>query len=144
MYHTGALHKGYINYSPKVGSQFIARRNARSRKVDFTVKLPDFKQNWTNLLRDDRLFPGHFRVSSFLKSATPCKNAPSLNYISAKHLLSPCPPYIFKALDPSNPDHKVCLNSYNEEKQGLIHHEVYKKTSKSHYLALIRAANIQN
>ena len=78
IYHKGVFHKGYINYSPESGFQFIFRRDARSRKVDFSVPLPDFKQHWTTLLGDERLFPGHSTVSSFLKFTTSDKNAPSL------------------------------------------------------------------
>ena len=142
MDHKGSFHKGYINYYPEGGFQFIVRQNARYRKVDFTVPLHEFKQHWTNLLGDEIFFPSHSTVSSFLKSATSCKNPPSLNYVSAKNLLSPCPPSLCKSLDPSNPDHQVWLNSYNEEKQGLIYHEVYEKISKSQYLALKRAGKI--
>ena len=72
----GAFQKGYINYSPVSGFQFIVRRNARSIKVDFSVPLPDFKHHWTNLLGDDRFFPGHSTVSSFLKSATSLQTPP--------------------------------------------------------------------
>ena len=43
---------------------------------------------------------------------------------------------LFKYLDPSNPDRQVWMNSYNEEKQGLINHEVYEKISKTQYLAM--------
>ena len=74
------------------------RWNARSRKVDFSVPLPDFKQHWTTLLGDDRLFPSHSTVSYFFKSSTSVKKKTSLNYVSAKHLLSPCPPSLYKAL----------------------------------------------
>ena len=70
MDHKGASHKGCINYYPEFGFQFIVRWNAKSRKIDFTVPLPDFKHHCTTLLGDDRLFPGHSTVSSFLKSAT--------------------------------------------------------------------------
>ena len=77
MDHKGAFNKGYINYSPKSGFQFIGRRNERSRKVYFSVLLPDFKKHWTTLPGDDRFFPGHSTVSSFLKSSTSEKNAPS-------------------------------------------------------------------
>ena len=87
-----AFHKVYINYSPESGFQFIVKRNARPRNVDFSVPLPDLKQNWTTLLGDDRLFTGYSSVRSFLKSATYEKNAHSLNYVSAKHFLSPYPP----------------------------------------------------
>ena len=110
MYHKGGLHKGYINYSPEGGFQFVVRWNARYGKVNFTVPLTNFKQHLTTLLGDD--------------------------------ILSPCPPSLCKSLDPSNPDRQVWLDSYNEEKRGLIYHEVYEKISNSHYLALRRAGNI--
>ena len=144
MDHKGALHKGYINYSPENGFQFIVRRNERSRKVDFSVPLPDFKQNCTTLLGDDRLFTGHSTVRSFLKPATSDKNAPSLNYVSAKHRISSCPSYLCKDLDTSNPDRQVWMDSYKEEKQDLIDHEFYEKISKNQYLALKRAGKIPN
>ena len=54
----------------------------------------------------------------------------------------PCQTSICKALDPSKPDYQVWLDSYNKEKLGIIYHEVYEKTPKSHYLALKRADNI--
>ena len=53
------------------------------------------------------------------------------------HSLSLC-----KALDPSNPNRQVWLDSYNEEKQGLIDHEVYDNISRIHYLSLKRAGKI--
>ena len=90
------------------------------------------------------MFPCHSTVSSFLKSATSCKNAPSLNYVFDKHLLFPCPPSLFKALDPSNPDPQVWLDSYNEEKQGLVDHKVYENISKIQYLSLKRSGKIPN
>ena len=142
MDHKGEFHKGYINYSPEFGFQLIVRWNAGSRNIDFTVPLPDFKQHWNTLLGYYILFPGHSTVRSFLKSATSFKNTPSLNYIYAKHLISACLPYLCKSLDPSNLDCQVWLESYNEEKQGLIDHEVYEKISKSQYLALKRAGKI--
>ena len=127
----GLFYKGYINYSPEHGFQFIVRRNSRSRNVYFSVPVPDFKQHWTTLLGDDILFPGHSTVSSFLTLATSEINPPSLNYVSVKHLLSPCPPSLFKAQDTSNPDRQVCMYLYKEEKQGLINHEFYEKISEN-------------
>ena len=56
MDHKGESHKGYINYSPEFGLQFIVRQNARSRKIDFTVPLPDFKQHWTTIIGGDIFF----------------------------------------------------------------------------------------
>ena len=142
MDHKGEFHKGYINYSPKFGFQFIVRQNSRSRKFYFTIPLPDFKQHCTKLIGDDIFFPSHSTVSSSLKAATSCKNEPLLNYISVKYIISPCPPSLFKSLDPSNSDRHVWLDSYNENKQGLIYHYVYNKISKSQYLALKRSGKI--
>ena len=59
------LNKVYIHFSPKLGFQFTVRQNSRSRKIDFTLPLPGFKQNWTTLLGGNLLFPGHYTVSSF-------------------------------------------------------------------------------
>ena len=70
------------------------------------------------------------------------KNSPSLNYISSKHLLSPYPPSLFKDLYHSKSDCQVWIDLYNEEKHGLIDHEVYEKISKSQYLALKQAGKI--
>ena len=142
MYHKGVFHKGYINHSPEFGFKFLVIRNARSRKIDFTVPLLDFTQQWTTLIGEDILFPVYSTVSPFLKSATTSKNKPSLNYVSAKHLISPCPPSLFKYLDHSRPDCQAWLDSYNKEKQGIIYHEVYGKISKIQYLALKRSGNI--
>ena len=69
-------------------------------------------------------------------------NYPSLNYVSAKHILSPCPSYLFKALVHSKPDRQVWLDSYDEGIQGLIDHEVYENISKIQCLALKRAGKI--
>ena len=90
----------------------------------------------------NRLFNGHSTVRSFLKLATSDKNSPSLNYVYDKHLLSPFPYYLCKALDTSNPDRKFWMNSYKEEKQGIINHEVYEQISKNQYLDLRRAGKI--
>ena len=62
--------------------------------------------------------------------------------MSAKNVLSPCPPSLFKALYPSNIDHQVCLDSYNKDKRGLINHEIYENISNTQYLALKLSGNI--
>ena len=57
-------------------------------------------------------------------------------------ILLPCPPSLIKYLDPSNPDCQLWMNSYNDEKQGLIDHDVYKNISRTQYLALKQAGKI--
>jgi len=103
------------DYAKEGGYTFDVRQNSRSQKVDWQLPLPNFKQNWTNLIGKDVLIPGHSTVSSFLPSST-SNNAPSANFVSAKILLGQCPPSLLQALHPSNPDKQVWLDSYNEEK----------------------------
>ena len=63
MDHKGGFHMGYINSSPESGFQFIFISNTRSRKVDFSIPLPYFKQHWTTLLVDDRFYwPFHSQI----------------------------------------------------------------------------------
>ena len=40
--HDRVYHKGNLNYSLTTGFEFVARRNLCSKKVDFTVPLPNF------------------------------------------------------------------------------------------------------
>jgi hypothetical protein len=115
--HNGTFHKGFLHYSREGGFQFQVKRNLRSTKVDFVVPLPDFKRTWSQLIGDNILLPGHSTVSSFLRPNS-SNNQPSANFVSAKNLLSPCPPSPLKAIHPSNPDRDVWLDSYNEEKGG--------------------------
>ena len=56
MYHKIAFHKGYINYYPEFGFQLAVICNAPSRKMDFTVPLPDFKKNRTKIIGEDVFF----------------------------------------------------------------------------------------
>ena len=139
--HEGAYHKGYLNYSPESGFEFIVRRNLRSKKIDFKVPLPDFSRTWTSLLAEETLLFGHTTVSSFLRPGS-YNNAPSANHVSAKNLLNPCPPSLTKALHPSNPDRHVWLESYKEEKGGLQQLDVFDRISKKQYLHLKRTGRI--
>jgi hypothetical protein len=137
----GAYHKGYINYSPEHKFRFVVRKNPCSRKIDWFEPLPDFVQHWTTLVADDILLPGHGVNSSFLKPNS-SNNAPSANFVSAKNLLSPCPPSLVKALHPSNPDRQVWLDSYDEEKGGLESLDVFERINKKTYLALKRSGQV--
>jgi len=113
----------------------------RSVKIDWSLPLPNFKQSWTTLASEDILIPGHSTVSSFLRSQT-SNSAPSAKFVSAKNLMSPCPPSLIKAIHPSNPDRQIWLDSYQEEKGGLEDLGVYKRISKKAYLALRRSGKI--
>jgi hypothetical protein len=99
--HNGAFQKGFLHYSPSAGFHVAIGRNLQSNKIDFTILLPSFRQNWSSLVGDNILLPGHTTVSSFLRSNT-SNNAPSANFVSAKNLLHPCPPSLLKALYPTH------------------------------------------
>ena len=63
--------------------------------------------------------------------------------MSAKDLVSTAaPPSLNKALHPSNPDRHVWSDSYHEEKNGLVDHDVYRSISKKEYLALVRSGKV--
>ena len=95
----------------------------------------DFSQQWTILVGKDILILGHSTISSFLQSST-SNNTPFANFVSAKKLLSPCPPSLLKALHPLNPDRQVWLDSYVNEKGGLQNIEVFERINKITYLEL--------
>ena len=139
--HNGAFHRGYLHYSDQGGFAFVHRKTARSKRIEWSVPLPDLRQNWPTLVGDDTLIPGHGQISSFLKPNS-SNNAPSAKFVSAKNLLSPCPPSLQQALHPTNPDRHIWLESYREEAQGLLDHEVYEPISKKDYLALRRSGAI--
>jgi hypothetical protein len=139
--HNGSFHKGFMHYSPEGGFQVQIKRNLRSTKVDFAVPLPDFRQQWSSLVGDNIVIPGHSTVSSFLRPNS-SNNQPSANFVSAKNLLNPCPPSLLKALHPSNPDRDVWLQSYDEEKGGLEQLNVYERINKKTYLSLKRSGRI--
>ena len=84
---------------------------------------------------EDVLIHGHSTVSTFLRPST-SNNAPSANFVSAKNLLSPCPPSLKTALHLSNPNKQVWLDSYNEEKGGLQEPNISEKINKKTYLKL--------
>jgi hypothetical protein len=108
--HNGAFHKGFLHHSPSAGYHVTVKRNLQSTKIDFTVPLPNFCQDWSSLVADNILLPNHSTVSSFLRPNS-SNNAPSAKFVSAKNLLQPCPPSLLKALHPSNPDRDVWLKS---------------------------------
>ena len=139
--HNGAFHRGYLHYSDQGGFAFVFRKTARSTRIEWSVPLPDLRQNWPTLVGEDTLIPGHGQISSFLKPNS-SNNAPSAKFVSAKNLLSPCPPSLQQALHPTNPDRHIWLDSYREEAQGLLDLDVYERISKKEYLALRRSGVI--
>jgi len=90
MDHADFFHKGFLGYTKEGSYMFDVRRNSRSTKIDWQLPLPDFKQNWNNLVGEDVLIPRYSAVSSFLSSST-SNNAPAANFVSAKNFLGQCP-----------------------------------------------------
>jgi transposase InsO family protein len=127
--HQGAFHKGYLDHTFEGGFVFAYKRAPNAKKPLWTVPLPDFSRQWYSMVAENIIIPGHSMVSSFLRPNT-SNNSPSLNHVSAKNLLNPCPPSLAKALHPDNPDRLIWLESYKEEKGGLESLDVYEKISK--------------
>ena len=139
--HQGAFHKGYLDHSPEGGFMFVSKCAASSKKILWSVPLPDFSRQWYSMVGENIIIPGHSTVSTFLRPNS-SNNAPSANHVSAKNLMNPCPPSLLKALHPSNPDRLVWLDSYMEEKGGLESLNVYEKINKKTYLQLRRSGRI--
>ena len=91
MDYEGAFHKGYSRYLEKRGFEFVVYRNPRSRRVFFSVPLPNLKQTWTSLVGEDILISGHGTVSTFLRPSS-SNNAPLANQVSSN--LHVCRPYL--------------------------------------------------
>lgn len=60
----------------------------------------------------------------------------SASLVSAKTLNNPCPPFRAMALDSSNPERNVWLDSYTEEFEGIKICDVYDLITKKEYFAL--------
>jgi hypothetical protein len=88
--HNGAFHKGFIHHSPSAGYHVAIKRNLWSNKINFTVPLPNFRQDWSSLVGDNILLPGHTTVSSFLVPIPPTMHrqpTTSLPRICCTHVL---------------------------------------------------------
>eukprot|EP00804_Cyclotella_cryptica_P022103 CCRYP_011581-RA/>CCRYP_011581-RA protein AED:0.10 eAED:0.05 QI:0/0/0/1/0/0/6/0/1337 len=116
----GSYHKGYLDYSRESGFRFI---------------LIGLKPSMTSPTLDNSI--------SFLRPSS-VSPTPSANFVSAAHLLHPCPPSLLKALHPDNPDRDTWIRSYDEEKGGLTQHNVFERINKKTYLALKRSGHIGN
>ena len=110
--------------------------------MGFTIPLLDFKKELDGTSWQRYYFSWTLISQLFLKYSTTSNNDPSLNYLSAKNILPPCPPSLLKALDPSDPDHQMWLDSYNKEKKCLVSHDIYENILKTQYLALKQAGKI--
>ena len=96
-------------------------------------------------MAEDLLFPGHSTISSFLRPSstkTPNASPASANFVSASGLQLPCPSSLKFALDPTNPDRFIWSQSYNEEKGGLEHMDVFRRISKQEYLQLRKSNKV--
>ena len=105
------------------------RCNLRSTKIYWSIPLPKFKQNWTTLVDEDIIIP-RYSIISFFVCPSIFSNAQFANFVSAKNQLGPYPPSLKQALHPSNPEHHIWINSYNEGKGGLESHNIVECVNK--------------
>ena len=80
----------------------------------------------------DNVIQPTWNTSSFLRPATAAAFACapiSASHVSAQHLKAPCPPSLLKALNEDFVDRSTWLDSYNEEKNGLLENDTYVEIS---------------
>ena len=89
----------------------------------------------------DNVIQPTWNTSSFLRPATAAASACapiSVSHVSAQHLKAPCPPSLLKALNEDFVDRSTWLDSYNEEKNGLLENDTYVEISLQEYRRLRR------
>ena len=71
--HRWSFHNGCLRYVPQGGFCCEICRNPHSRKVEFSVPLPDFARSWANMDGNNVLVPGQGTVSTCLRASTSAK-----------------------------------------------------------------------
>lgn len=133
----GTFHKGFLLHQPHDSYRFSVRHRLSSKREEWGVDLPSFSSEWPTLCLEDRLHPSWIIPSTIAPPAPPASasttnfdpaSLPPLRgipacmprtlgcigsacHVSAKSLQNPCPPSLQKALDPSNVDRAVWLES---------------------------------
>ncbi len=83
--------------------------------------------NWHDLCLQGILVPGH-NTTSFVRETT-------TNFVSAANLIWECPRSLLYALDNKHPDSDVWLQSFWEEKDGLLSMDTYDTITLAQYRA---------
>jgi hypothetical protein len=126
--HEGAYHKGFLTRKSCGIYRFSFKTHVKKKSEDWGVDLPNLPYNWVDLCTEGIMVPSHVAHTFLHSCLTSVPSASSLssstfdpvaNIISAINLHLDCPPSLLQALVLSHPDHKIWLQSYYKEKNGM-------------------------
>ena len=95
--------------------------------MDWSIPIPQLPFTWKEHFQESTLIPGWQDLSSFLGCAS---------HVSASACTTPYPSSLLLALKPSHLDHTIWLDSYAEEYQGLLDHNVFYPIKELEYCHL--------
>ena len=132
----GVWHKGFMGKRDGV-YRFSYKRHSNCKNEEWGVNLFDLHANWSDLMLNNQLVPGH-KMSSFLRNplSTSGNFDPVANIVSAVNLHNNCPSSLLQALADAHPDREVWLQSYYEEKDSIESLGTYQKLTLGEYRAL--------
>lgn len=125
----GQYLKGYLQLHSN--STWPFQETAKNGKITKEIPFNNFLNTYKSLVQDNMILPG-WEVHSFMPASL----------VSATPLINPCPSSLTMALDPSNPDRTVWLDSYSEEYNGIKKCDVYDIISEREYLDLRHKSGI--
>ena len=104
------------------------------------MALPKLITEWPSMSVDNIIQPT-WNPSSFLRPSTTAASASIpvyVSHVSARNLKAPCPPSLLKPLNEDFVDRSTWLDSYKEEKEGLLENGTYVEISLGEYRRLSR------
>jgi hypothetical protein len=115
--HEGQYHKGFLTQASNGDYCFSYKSLINKKHPDWSISLPNLTSNWHDLCLQGILVPGH-NTTSFVRETT-------ATFVSAANLIWECPRSLLYALDNKHPDRDVWLQSFQEEKDGLLSMDTY-------------------
>ena len=116
--HEGQYHKGFLTQDLNGIYSFCYKSHINKKHPDWSVPLPNLTSTWHKLCLEGVLIPGH-NTTSFI-----CKT--TAIFVSAANLIWECPRSLLYALANNHPDREVWLQSFWEEKDGIISMDTYE------------------
>ncbi len=130
----GQYHKVFV--SRDTTEFFLESRKPRARTFVWKIPFPDIRSTWPQLVEENILLPG-WTTSTFKASNATHVSSPTIaSHVSAASLKSSCPRTLREALQPDNPDRPTWLESYNEEYDSLLDHNVFDVITYDQYQTL--------
>jgi hypothetical protein len=135
-------HKGFLTCKPCGTYRFSFKTHFKKKVEDWGIEIPNSPFTLVDLCTEEIFVPGHVAhtflcTSSLLPSASPPPTFyPVANFVSAVNLHQDCPLSLLQALALSHPNCEVWLQSYYEEKNGVVELGTFKRLTLGEYRAL--------